>query len=429
MYFSEMCGSPRWCRHMSDGTAINAIRDVSSLLTEVAAHHSALLRARSLYRERLAPDFNPLDFMRIDELNLSRIFAWLVRPDGSHGQGAAFLQLLAELTGSDWSPTECSAAQVYLEHGTGDGRIDILVKSGKRALAIENKPFADDQPDQLERYLQYLDGLGLPDYRLLYLTPNGTVPGEKSIRSQALEARVDSAHLCLVSYNVMMLEWLTACRSVCRADRVSVFIDEIARAVRKVFQGVSDMSDQEHMTDVMAATPQSVAAAMIIANTNLSLKLSLIARLEQQLGRLIDAKGWKLARGFSPTKHSEIQIDFDEQSPVVVSFMFDRSNFNELAIGIVKRQGVRFEGNPLHYAMRNLLGAGHGAAGEEWPWWRSLSLDNDICPLPKDWETNVEVWAKIADGSATPIMMSAIETVADACLKSLADISRGAPSV
>ncbi len=407
----------------------DAIGAVGSLLVEVSAHHAALLRAKSLYMERLAPDFNPLDFMKIDELNLSRVIAWLARPDGSHGQGGAFLQQLLALIRSEWSPEECSAAQVYLEHGTGDGRIDILVKSGDRILAIENKPFSDDQPDQLERYLRYLDGLGLQDYRLLYLTPNGTAPREKSIRSNISGARVASDHLHLVSYNSTMLEWLSACRAVCRADRVTVFIDEVSRTVRKKFQGVSDMSDQEHITDVMAANPQSVAASLLIANTALALKCRLARILEQQVGKLIEAKGWKFTAGFSPARYSAIRIDFDARSPVVVSLMFDRANFNSLAIGIEKRQGTEFVGSTLHRAMNIILEASHGAAGEDWPWWQSAGPENVFCPLPRDWETDVDVWIKIADGRATLITMSAIEQVADACLSSLANNAQSQQSV
>lgn len=407
----------------------DAIGAVGSLLVEVSAHHAALLRAKSLYVERLAPDFNPLDFMKIDELNLSRVIAWLLRPDGSHGQGSAFLQQLLVLIRSEWSPDECSAAQVYLEYGIGDGRIDILVKSGGRVLAIENKPFSDDQPDQLERYLRYLDGFGAENYRLLYLTPNGTPPREKSICSHRSGARIESDHLHLASYNSTMLEWLSACRATCRADRVTVFLDEVSRAVRKKFQGVSDMSDQEHITDVMAASPQSVGASMLIANTALALKSRLSGILEQQLGKLIEAKGWKFTAGFSPARYSAIRVDFDERSPVVVSFMFDRANFNSLAIGIEKKQGTKFSGGNLHRAMNGILGASHGTAGEDWPWWQSLGAENALCPLPRDWETDVDVWIKIADGRATLITMSAIEKVADACLRSMAGNAQSQQSV
>lgn len=397
----------------------DAVGAVGSLLVEVSAHHAALLRAKSLYRERLAPDFNPLDFMKIDELNLSRVIAWLLRPDGSHGQGGAFLQQLLALTGGAWSPEECSSAKVYLEHGTGDGRIDIMVRSRGRVLAIENKPDADDQPYQLQRYLQYLDGLSLQDYRLLYLTPNGTTPNEKSITSKTAEARVKSAHLHLVSYNSTMLEWLSACRAICRADRVTVFLDEVSRAVRKKFQGVSDMSDQEHITDVMAATPQSVEASLLIANTALALKSRLAKILEQQLGELIEAKGWKFTAGFSPARYSAIRVDFDARSPVVVSLMFDRANFNSLAIGIEKKQGTKFAGSALNRAMNSILGASDGTAGDEWPWWQSAGAQNALFPLPRDWDTEVDVWIKIARGRASIIAMSGIEKVADACLSAL----------
>lgn len=397
----------------------DAVGAVGSLLVEVSAHHAALLRAKSLYSERLAPDFNPLDFMKLDELNLSRVIAWLLRPHGSHGQGGAFLQQLLALTGGAWSPEECSSAKVYLEHGTGDGRIDIMVRSNGRVLAIENKPDADDQPYQLQRYLQYLDGLSLQDYRLLYLTPNGTAPNEKSITLKTVEARVKTSHLHLVSYNSTILEWLSACRAICRADRVTVFLDEVSRAVRKKFQGVSDMSDQEHITDVMAATPQSVEASLLIANTALALKSRLAGILEQQLAEVIEAKGWKLTTGFTPARHSAIRVDFDERSPVFVSLMFDRANFNSLSIGIEKKHGTKFAGSALNRAMSSILGPSDGSAGDDWPWWQSAGAENVLFPLPRDWDTDVDVWIKIARGRASITAMSAIEKVADACLSAL----------
>ena len=53
-----------------------------------------LAAARHVERELdrvLASRFNPLDYLRTDELGLSRILADLLNPNAAHGQGAAFL--------------------------------------------------------------------------------------------------------------------------------------------------------------------------------------------------------------------------------------------------------------------------------------------------------------------------------------------------
>ena len=56
--------------------------------------------ARGLEREldqNLARKFNVLDYLRTDELGLSRIIADLVNPKASHGQGVMFLRTLLRI--------------------------------------------------------------------------------------------------------------------------------------------------------------------------------------------------------------------------------------------------------------------------------------------------------------------------------------------
>ena len=56
--------------------------------------------ARDLERKlgrKLAHRFNNLDYLRDDELGLSRIIADLLNPKASHGQGVLFLQTLLAL--------------------------------------------------------------------------------------------------------------------------------------------------------------------------------------------------------------------------------------------------------------------------------------------------------------------------------------------
>ena len=108
--------------------------------------------ARTLEREldrNLARRFNVLDYLRTDELGLSRIIA--------------------------------------------DRRIDISVQigegDGRYCLAIENKPYAGDQVNQVRDYLEYLGKEYCARFLLIYLSPTGEGPSESSIHKTELEER------------------------------------------------------------------------------------------------------------------------------------------------------------------------------------------------------------------------------------------------
>ena len=139
--------------------------------------------AKQLYVDRLAPDFSPFEFIDLDEMRISAILAWLLDPHGSHGQGGRFLNLFLQKLSAGWPLDACEQAQVKTESWIDGGRIDVQITSGHRCCIIENKPWAADQPDQLERYLNQLDFLRSQDqtltqsaYPLVYLTANGSPP-------------------------------------------------------------------------------------------------------------------------------------------------------------------------------------------------------------------------------------------------------------
>ncbi len=75
---------------------------------------------------------------------------------------------------------------------TADRRIDISVQivgadEQRYCLAIENKPYAGDQENQVQDYLAWLNGKYPERFLLLYISPNGERPSEWSIRKTELE--------------------------------------------------------------------------------------------------------------------------------------------------------------------------------------------------------------------------------------------------
>jgi len=84
------------------------------------------------------------------ELAMTAGLAWLLRPDGHHGLGSAFLdQFLARLgvhsSGSDVD------VQVVVEEQRGDTRADLVVYGDTWTVVVEAKTFAGEQEEQLDR--------------------------------------------------------------------------------------------------------------------------------------------------------------------------------------------------------------------------------------------------------------------------------------
>ena len=111
----------------------------------------------------------------------SAFLASLLDPDGNHGVGSAFLDAFVREMNLGDLQLDTTNSQVNVEHDTTDGRIDILISDhNKKAIIIENKIYAGDQPEQLKRYDDYAKQQFTNGYRLLYLTLDGHKPSKQS---------------------------------------------------------------------------------------------------------------------------------------------------------------------------------------------------------------------------------------------------------
>ena len=156
-----------------------------------------LAHLEQLLEERRS-EFDALTFLGIsasEEVH-SRILAWLLDPQESHGLEDRFLRGflretamivpadgacvgdLGEETTFDWSAARVRREWRNVAKGR-EGRLDILLcNEAERFLCgIENKVFSGEHGDQLTRYRKALAD-AYPDYcrRLVFLSPAGTLP-------------------------------------------------------------------------------------------------------------------------------------------------------------------------------------------------------------------------------------------------------------
>ena len=163
--------------------------------------------------EQVLGEFDALDFLGIsssEEMH-SKILAWLLDPQGSHGIGKTFLEDFLLKTNAvtqedieriDWSTTDVRREWPNDVDGQR-GFLDILVLNGDARFlcAIENKIFSSEHSEQLTRYRRALE-TGFEKFlrSYVFLTRHGVSPGRateqefwKSVDYETILGLVDEA--------------------------------------------------------------------------------------------------------------------------------------------------------------------------------------------------------------------------------------------
>ena len=190
----------------------------------------------------------------------------LLSPTGSHGCNdkllAAFLKSVPALADFVFNTKN---AEVTLEASIGTtnkmmtegGRIDLLIKSGNKVIVIENKIYADDQPNQMKRYQNFCQQYD--DYRLLYLNLDGIEPSEDSIVDMVLD---EDYHI--ISYSEDILYWLEQCKKVCK-NRMLVLssIVQYSNLIKELTNQMNDNTEKELMSLLSSKDNMEITAIIL----------------------------------------------------------------------------------------------------------------------------------------------------------------------
>ena len=190
-YQNCICQTNLGMRELSKKSLVGKIdQDISVLKSFLDSFGQMYAKAVRL-RENTAPEFNLFEI-----INISSYEAWVhtplladfLSPSGKHSQGRLFFDaFMSHLFPDNFRPDTINSISVYPECHTANGNIDLLIeykeKEVLKAIVIENKIYARDQKEQLERYYNFKaddDEMLL----LVYLTPEGASPTSHSISKE-----------------------------------------------------------------------------------------------------------------------------------------------------------------------------------------------------------------------------------------------------
>ena len=191
----------------------------------------------------LARRFTFFHFVDLDENQMSDVFAYLLNPDETHGQGELFLrEFLSDvplewLSESGWSRVSIGREVITSRIENWNRRIDIeiafQIADSWVAIAIENKPWAGDQDQQLSDYARHLESMYGGCFKLIYLTPNGETPSKYSIKREKREELENAGKLANASIRKWASDtgWLKRAEGEVKAERVRWFVSDFRKAL------------------------------------------------------------------------------------------------------------------------------------------------------------------------------------------------------
>ena len=282
------------------------MEQVQSLLNEVNSKIQSLETAKSLYGEQLAPDFQVFDFVNTSENGLSWIIANLLNPKGTHGQKTLFLEQFIRIclpkiqNNTVWQNylENLTQTEVETEATTWANqayrRMDIYlsarINSETFGICIENKPYANDQENQLADYFLELENRKLSQKHLVYLCEYGE-PSNYSVTKDVLESWIKNQLISFVTYSQLVV-WLTECKKDCQNHSVTEFLNQFIKFIRKQFMGVEDMNQENTVIESIMGNSTSLASAMRVYNAIPDVQAKLIEKLTEQLKQKFNEKSY-----------------------------------------------------------------------------------------------------------------------------------------
>ncbi len=299
-------------------------------------------------KEELVPDFNLLRIISPKELHLSRIIAELLNPNGRHEQKEIFLKKFVQKFIQNKRKLSFQKVNVFLEFGKNvNGQIDILVDfDGDYAIAIENKPFADDQNKQIIRYVDYLQNNYDENYTMIYLSTFGQAPTDKSLSKEGKENLGNK--FVIISYQDIR-DWLIETSTLInpKSKRLKLLINELVEYINIEFLKINklrnDMLNRSIKDNILEAyeiykiwNDNKSEFEKILGETINELFNVVLPKLvyNELIKRNVINEDWQYFKG-----------NFDIRKRNVGGFEIKHKNWNEFSYALLKTYTIPINGS------------------------------------------------------------------------------------
>jgi hypothetical protein len=354
----------------------------------------------------------------------SVLLAELLNPRGKHGLGSRFLEHFLDLI--DFREFDVSNVSVCGPYTVGPintdytegGSIDILIKSGRQCIAIENKIHAGEQKNQLWRYQNFCRKF--KESRLVFLTLDGR-DGSSCPTGNMLNVPIDYVK---VSYAKDVVEWLVKCRMEAAQNPL------VRETITQYIHLIKSLTGQSHnqlmsseIDQHLLSSPETLKAMVAINERTGNIRQQLLHKFAMMLKESFNEKRDEDEDG----KLAGFEMKFDEEfglrgnhlvlenlkyEHAIIMYMAD--NFCNPVLAIATRDGSKLYQAEIARSLEHLKLGKH----ENWPYgwtWveRYLALHRYF--------TNVEDWSELAGSQGKMRLLDQVLESMIACADAVVD--------
>lgn len=379
---------------------------IEELLNEVGFKIATLREAKNRFADQLAPEFRIFDYLRTDEMGLSRCIAGLLDPKGKHGQGSLFLkEFLKTILGEGlyWETKANDLVNIVLEkQANGQKRIDIYLEFQNSIIGIENKPWAGCQDNQLSDYADFLhSSAGANNWLLVFLSNRD--PENRSITAERRKLLENDGRYIQLNY-AELVGWLEICAFKAKASVVRVFIEELAKFIRSYINGEIEMSDAKEIKSAVLKSPEALDSAFQVYKAMDDVKKELLENLRHNLVIGLEKEGLKLTdwefNGWRCNSGFNVQFGKEEQN-LYLRFEFESTGLNTFFWGIGRKEA--YSNNIVKKQVNDLMNSEFYMMkiGQRFSWYSycpNQFFESDL----KDWSISAKPWLMIKEESLAP---------------------------
>lgn len=358
------------------------------LLIEISAYLTSRREAAEHYEPYLASDFTMLELFNLNEMDFSRVFAFLLDPGAKHYQGRlfldAFLQTVDELpclkeNNQDLRPSLKGKVSVTTEkYADENGRIDILIEDENEAIAIENKiHYAKDQDQQLWNYYDWLKKEEFQSSLLIYLHQEKLDLNNQTLGDNEAKWLATARHTVHMDFATLSQIFESTLAQI-KAPNVRFFVECLVRYINTYVSGDNAMS-KNVLLDITKDDAEKIDAVLLIHDNYDQYINEVLNTFYQNLGRaLVEKRGdRRIKLGELPNflKHYKpIRFYYDDITNWTFSVEADADKMKEILWGIHLTNPSDSRNTPEVITKLRDIGTAafheyQGGCTVWWPWW------------------------------------------------------------
>lgn len=398
---------------------------VHKVIQRITTERKSYDKAKKRYYKKLSPDFSPLSLFKINENTISKCLAFLLDPTETHAQGKLFTQNFYKhfIKNNKYQSVKSVCLEQAVERDDSYRRLDIFVETSDLLIGIENKPWAEDEENQLYDYgcwLKKRAGRSRKKWILFYLS--NSEYSEYSLSKDTDKEIKDNIHH-ITYYEI--IKWLEECSYKIESIQVKMFIESIIKFINSEINYELNMELQDEIVEEILEDNDAISSALLISKSIENIKLSImnefITHIINKTDELYtefyfddeDFRKGKRESGFS--------IDFNDDSLYYLVFKFESSNLRDFYWGF-ERKNEAPKRNKLKnyteiqseierifpdYYVECQLNA------ENYPWY---AYSEESLNIPQNWNADDNIWLMLRDfgeDSFAETVVTIIKTISE----------------